>query len=244
MSGDSRARVSSVSSGAMSTTDNTTAHAADEYAVEVKKTIPCHAQMIDLAIEIGFAAAPGATRWLDTGCGPGILVAEARRFAPDVTFVLADPSPAMLDLARAKNPAIPAEDFLPFPSDALPDVERFDVITAVQSHHYYADPGGRERALRRCAALLKPGGALLVFENVRAETELGHALQRRRWAAFQHAQGRDLATVDLHLAREGTKFFPLRESEHLALLERVGFAVVETIWRAHAQAGFLAIAPR
>ena len=226
----------------MSSHDNTTAHAADDYAREVKKTIPCHAQMIDLAIEIGFATAPGATRWLDTGCGPGALVAEARRFAPDVAFFRADPSGAMLDLARAKNPEIPEASFLPFPSDALPDVERFDVITAVQSHHYYAEPIGRERALRRCAALLKPGGALLVFENVRAETDLGHALQRRRWAAFQHSEGRDQATVDMHLARENTKFFPLRESEHLALLERVGFTTVETIWRAHSQAGFLAIA--
>ncbi|MEP7122633.1 MAG: class I SAM-dependent methyltransferase [Byssovorax sp.] len=227
----------------MSPTDNTSAHASDDYASEVKKTIPCHAQMIDLAIEVGFAAVPGATRWLDTGCGPGALVAEARRFAPDLAFVLADPSAAMLALARAKNPQIPAENFLQAPSDALPELPRFDVITAVQSHHYYADPSGRERALLRCFNLLRPGGALLVFENVRAETELGHALQRRRWAAFQHAQGREQATVDLHLAREGTKFFPLRESEHLALLTRVGFTTVETIWRAHAQAGFLALAP-
>ena len=236
-------RRSIVSSGAMTPNDNATAHAAEDYASEVKKTIPCHAQMIDLAIEIGFAAVPGATSWLDTGCGPGTLVAEARRFAPDVAFFLADPSPAMLALARAKNPEIPAENFLPYPSHALLDVGMFDVITAVQSHHYYAEPSGRERALLRCLALLRPGGALLVFENVRAETDLGHALQRRRWTAFQHSQGRDQATVDAHLARENTKFFPLRVSEHLALLERVGFPTVETIWRAHSQAGFLAIAP-
>jgi tRNA (cmo5U34)-methyltransferase len=227
----------------MTPSDNATAHAADDYAHEVRKTIPFHAQMIDLAIEVGFAAVPSAARWLDTGCGPGSLVAEARRFAPDVAFVLADPSLAMLDLARALNPDVPAENFLPFPSDALPDVAPFDVITAVQSHHYYADAGGRERALRRCLALLKPRGALVVFENVRAETELGHALQRRRWAAFQHSQGRDAATVEAHLAREDVKFFPVRASEHTALLKKIGFPIIETIWRAHSQVGFLAIAP-
>jgi len=226
----------------MTTPDNATAHAAADYAHEVRKTIPFHAQMIDLAIEVGFAAVPSATRWLDTGCGPGSLVAEARRFAPDVAFFLADPSPAMLDLAREKNPEIPSENFLAFPSDALPDAAPFDVITAVQSHHYYADAGGRERALRRCRELLKPGGALIIFENVRAETPLGHALQRRRWAAFQHSQGRDVETVEAHLAREDVKFFPIRASEHHALLKKIGFAIVETIWRAHSQVGFLAIA--
>jgi hypothetical protein len=44
------------------TTDNATAHAADDYEHEVKKTIPFHATMIDLAIEIGFAAVPAAAR--------------------------------------------------------------------------------------------------------------------------------------------------------------------------------------
>jgi tRNA (cmo5U34)-methyltransferase len=224
-------------------TDNSTAHAADDYEHEVKKTIPFHAQMLDLAIEIAFAAVPSATRWLDTGCGPGALVAKAHRFAPDVAFFLADPSPAMLALAREKNPEIPADHFLHVASDTLPELAPFDVITAVQSHHYYADEGGRERALRRCSSLLRPGGALVVFENVRAETDLGHALQRRRWAAFQHSQGRDEATVDMHLARENTKFFPIRVTEHLDLLKKIGFTTVELVWRAQSQAGFLAIAP-
>ncbi len=111
----------------------------------------------------------------------------------------------MLDLARAKNADLPADRFLHAASDTLPELAAFDVITAVQSHHYYPDEAGRERALRRCFSLLRPGGALVVFENVRAETDLGHALQRRRWAAFQHSQGRDEATVDLHLAREKYK---------------------------------------
>ena len=129
------------------------------------------------------------------------------------------------------------------PPDTLPEIAPFDVITAVQSHHYYADEGGRERALRRCFSLLRPGGALVAFENVRAETDLGHALQRRRWAAFQHSQGRDEATVDFHLARENKKFFPIRVTDHLDLLKKIGFTTVELVWRAHSQAGFLAIAP-
>jgi tRNA (cmo5U34)-methyltransferase len=149
----------------------------------------------------------------------------------------------MLDLARAKNADLPADRFLHAASDTLPELAAFDVITAVQSHHYYPDIAGREGALRRCFSLLRPGGALVVFENVRAETDLGHALQRRRWAAFQHSQGRDEATVDLHLARENTKFFPIRVTEHLDLLKKIGFPTVEIVWRAHSQAGFLAIAP-
>jgi hypothetical protein len=48
--------------------------------------------------------------------------------------------------------------------------------------------------------------------------------------------------VQAQLAREGTRFFPVRPSEHLTLLSRVGFAPVELVWRAYGQAGFLAVA--
>jgi tRNA (cmo5U34)-methyltransferase len=223
--------------------DNTTPHAAGDYEEEVRRTIPFHATLLDQAVDAALGAAPAPGRWLDTGCGPGRLTAVARARAPRVSFWLADPSPSMLDLARANNADLGVDRFLLAPSDALPDAGPFDVITAVQCHHYYAAPAGRERALRRCRALLAPGGALVVFENVRAETARGHEVQRCRWAAWQRAEGRTQEAVDAHLAREGTKFFPLRVSDHVALLGRVGFTTVEVIWRAYGQAGLLALAP-
>jgi tRNA (cmo5U34)-methyltransferase len=223
--------------------DNATPHAAADYEVEVARTIPFHAELLRQAAAVAVAAVPLPKRWLDTGCGPGRLVALARALAPDAAFFMADPSTEMLALARKHNPEVPAGHFFGAPSDALPDTEPFDVITAVQCHHYYRDIAGREGALRRCRALLAPGGAFVTFENVRAESDAGHELQRQRWAAWMRAQGRDEAWADAHLAREGTKHFPLRVSEHVALLARVGFDPVEVIWRAFGQAGFLALVP-
>jgi tRNA (cmo5U34)-methyltransferase len=223
--------------------DNTTAHSSSEYEDEVGRTIPFHAVLLEQAVEAALAAVPAPARWLDTGCGPGRLVANARSRTPRTAFWLADPSKGMLDLARAHNPDLGSERFLPAGSEELPDAGPFDVITAVQCHHYYADPAGRVTAVRRCRSLLAPGGALVVFENIRAETDAGHALQRRRWAAWLAAQGRTREEAAAQLAREGTKFFPIRVSEHTALLGRAGFASVELIWRAYGQAGFLALAP-
>jgi tRNA (cmo5U34)-methyltransferase len=222
--------------------DNSTPHAAATYEDEVRATIPFHATLLEQAIDVAFSAVPNPLRWLDTGCGPGRLVELARACDPETAFFLADPSQPMLDLARKRNHALVADRFVLAPSDALPDLAPFDVITAVQSHHYYPDQDGRERALLRCRALLREGGALVVFENVRADTEIGHAMQRRRWAAFQRAHGHDEATVNAHLAREGTKFFPLRIAEHVELLRKAGFGTVELTWRSYGQAGLLAIA--
>lgn len=216
--------------------DNKTAHAADEYEREVQRTIPFHAEIVAQAIEMGLAAHPDPKRWLDTGAGPGRLVQKLRE-AANIDCYLADPSGAMLAIARENNPDLPADHFILAPSESLPDLDPFDVITAVQSHHY----GGREHAVKRCFDLLATNGVFVVFENVHAESDLGHTIQRARWAAWQRAQGRDEETVKHHLAREGTKFFPIRPSEHVDLLVKTGFRVVELFFRAYGQAGFLAL---
>jgi tRNA (cmo5U34)-methyltransferase len=216
--------------------DNTTPHKATDYEREVEKTIPFHAELIAQAIEVGIASHVHPKRWLDTGAGPGRLTQKLLELAQTEAWI-ADPSEAMLALAKRHNPSLPAERFILAPSEALPDIGPFDVITAVQSHHY----GSRDRAVARCYDLLEPNGVFIAFENVRAETAIGHGIQRTRWAAWQRAQGRDAETVQRHMAREDSQFFPIRPSEHLALYAKAGFRVVELFFRAYGQAGFYAV---
>ncbi len=219
--------------------DNATAHKAADYEVEVSKTIPFHRVMIETAIDVALTVHPSPARWLDTGAGPGVLIERAIKRSPNTLFLAADPSAAMLDLARGRL-SLPADQFLAVGSQDLPSMASLDVITAVQCHHY-GDADARKRAVTRCHELLAPSGVLVVFENVRAETDEGHVLQRARWVEWQREQGRDAQTIEKHLAREGVAFFPVRPSEHDALLHQVGFRTVEVIWRAYGQAGFLAL---
>jgi len=227
----------------LSTVDNTTAHSASDYELEVERTIPFHAEMLRTAIDVVLTVNPKPRTWLDTGCGPGKLMEMARPLAPSTDVFMADPSEAMLSIARARHPQVPPSHFIRSSSEELPPSDHFggplDAITAVQCHHY-GDTAARERAVVRCRDLLAPGGTLVVFENVRAETDEGHGLQRKRWAAYQRRAGRDDATVTKFLDREGTAFFPIRVSEHMSLLGRVGFRV-ELVWRAYGQAGFCCV---
>ena len=215
--------------------DNTTAHKAEEYESEVQKTIPFHDEILRTAIDVVLAAKPDVKRWLDTGCGPGKLVELARQRSR-AEFTLADPSEAMLAIAKARHPRLEAWNCA---SADLPAGEPFDAITAVQSHHY-GDEAARLRSVERCRDRLADGGVLVVFENVRAETDAGHAIQRKRWMDYQRSRGRDEATIEKFVAREGVAYFPIRVSEHLALFARLGFQNVEIVWRAYGQAGFFA----
>ncbi|HJR24075.1 MAG TPA: methyltransferase domain-containing protein [Acidimicrobiales bacterium] len=99
------------------------------------------------------ASRPGV-RVLDVGCGTGSWLAAQRGFFGDapVTFVGADPSPAMLAEARAKG--VPnlmrarAED-LPLEDEAI------HYLTSRYCFHHFQD---KDRAVDEIVRVLAPGG--------------------------------------------------------------------------------------
>ena len=54
-------------------------------------------------------------------------------------------------------------------------------------------------------------------------------------------KGRSKESVAEHRKRFDVKYFPIRISEHLELLNSVGFKVVELFWLSYMQAGFFCI---
>jgi SAM-dependent methyltransferase len=99
-------------------------------------------------------AAPVGGRLLEVGCGHGLLLDEARRRGWTVRG---------LDLSRSA--AAHARDALGLDVAEIPvedpilDAERFDAVVLVDVVEHLDDPVA---TLRRCRALLAPGGALLV----------------------------------------------------------------------------------
>jgi SAM-dependent methyltransferase len=98
---------------------------------------------------------------LDVACGPGTVTRlAARRVGPSGRVVGCDLSPAMLELARSKNPvegSAPIE-YLERPADSLgvPD-DDFDVVTCQQGLQFFPD---RPAALSEMRRALRPGGQL------------------------------------------------------------------------------------
>ena len=73
--------------------------------------------------------------WLDTGCGTGTLARRVMEERSDVKFTLCDPSEKMLTEAKGKL-ADSDIRFFNISSQQLTFESEFDVVTAVQSHHY------------------------------------------------------------------------------------------------------------
>ena len=224
--------------------DNFSPYSASIYDEQVRKTIPYYDTFHEETINIVKAVNIYPKTWLDTGCGTGTLVQKAITEFPNTRFVLVDPSPQMLDAAKRKLKSHSGSNVKFLKAAATQNLheqkEEFDVITAIQSHHYLT-PAGRIKATAVCFELLAPRGVYVTFENVRPFTPAGIAIGKEYWKRFQLATGRDVWTVEEHLKRFDVEYHPITIEEHLSLLRKTGFSTVEMLWYSYMQAGFYCI---
>ena len=220
--------------------DNKSAFAVNQYDENVRKVIPFYDEIyaqIFSVIEAYCGDRPLAV--LDTGCGTGTLGKMALERLNLSELVLCDPSEKMLADAQGKLKNQVCE-FHCVGSEKLDFENRFDVVTAIQSHHYF-DRATREVAVRNCFKALKAGGIFICFENTAPFTEYGVSNMLKRLETYEIKAGRTPEEVKSHSARYNREFFPITIKEHLKLLEKTGFSVAELFWHSNMQSGFYAV---
>jgi tRNA (cmo5U34)-methyltransferase len=215
------------------------------YDAHINVTIPYYKTFNVEIINLVKATGHEPQLWLDTGCGTGTLAESALSVFPEVRFMLVDPSPEMMAVAKSKleSKYSPRVSFLEKSATQeiiLPGDKKPDVITAVLCHHYLQEKG-RAEATRKCYELLKSGSLYITFENVRPLTSLGTEIGKTNWKNFQIAAGKSIAEAENHIQRFGVEYFPITVEQHLALLRGCGFRVVELLRYSYMQAGFYCI---
>jgi ubiquinone/menaquinone biosynthesis C-methylase UbiE len=101
---------------------------------------------------------------LDVGCGGGRTIEKLAALASEGMIYGVDYANGSVAASRGKNALLikagrveieqASVSRLPFPSD------KFDLITAVETHYYWPNPVADMREIRR---VLKPGGTLVVI---------------------------------------------------------------------------------
>ncbi len=223
--------------------DNKSSYNSSIYDESITTVLPYytefHGQVIDMVKMLSLKK-EGSIKWLDTGCGTGTLALRAldELSGSDIEFTLCDPSEGMLEVAKEK---LRGKDirYNTVSSDALPYENEFDIVTAIQSHHYY-DVETRDIAVRKCYRALKVGGIFMTFENIRMSTEESDAMALERWGQFLLDHGWTPEGVKNHQARRGVETFPITIEQHLEMLKNAGFKSVDILWVSYMQAGFWA----
>lgn len=130
-------------------------------------------------------------RFLDLGCGDGVLAASIFQHWPDAQAVLIDFSEPMLDAAKARfdsQAVILKRDFTA--DDWAADLGMFDAVVSGFAIHHHVDEAKR-RIYRDILKLLAPGGWFINIEHTASATLLGHRLWEQQMvdALYRHRLG-------------------------------------------------------
>ena len=165
---------------------------------------------------VDWLAEPPDRRWLDVGCGTGVLAQVALEHGLASRVVGVDPSDAFLAYAREKEQH-PAVSFRIGSADALPTGDdSFDIAVSGLVLNFLPNPAAGVAEMRRAVC---PGGTVAAYVwDYAGDMQM----MRRFWDA---AVALDSAARELD---EGTRF-PLAAPEPLAaLLQAAGLEEVET----------------
>lgn len=165
---------------------------------------------------VRWLAQPASMRWLDVGCGTGILTATILEVASAARVTGVDPSPGFLEFARDRVPG-PSVSFELGDAQALPVGDgSFDAVVSGLVLNFVPD---RPLALAEARRAAVPGGVVAAYVWDYPEAMW---LMRHFWDA---AVALDPAANEV---RESTRFPFCRPPELEALFAEAGLARVES----------------
>lgn len=147
-----------------------------QYLEGVRGAIPFAEQQIELMLRIVDKACPRLRRFLDLGCGDGVLGGALLSRYPEAQGFFLDFSVTMIEAAQKKvspisrHAVFKVQDYgHPAWTDAVKDYSPFDVIISGFSIHHQPDERKKE-IYRQIFDLLVPGGLFLNLEHVASAT--------------------------------------------------------------------------
>lgn len=219
--------------------DNLSAYNSSEYDRRIGSVLPYYEEFHTQILDLVRALSTNRIKWLDTGCGTGGLAQKALEIIPNTEFTLCDPSENMINTAKQKLNNYNIR-YYNLSSQELSFSNEFDIVTAVQAHHYL-DMESRKKATQCCYKALKNGGIYISFENIALSSTQSESISIRRWENFQKDNGKTDNEIKAHISRRGTEVFPIKIEQHLQLIKACGFKSADILWASYMQAGFFAI---
>ncbi len=213
----------------------------------VSRSVPFYGDLQRMLSDLAVQFLPDQDgRVCDLGCSTGTTLdlVLSHPNCPQTTHGYGvDNAAAMLDQARGKLAEHIAAKRLTLMQADLDSALELPPMNVVLMNWtlQFVRPIHREGLLSRIATSLRPGGALLMAEKVLVEDSLLNRLYIELYYRYKARQG--YTAEEIQRKRESLEnvLVPYRVEENIELLQRCGFATVDTCFRWFNWAAFVAI---
>ena len=209
---------------------------AATYDAERRRIIPCFDDFYGTLVRHIPFAPTNRFRAIDLGSGTGLAAGMVAAQFPNAELLLVDFAEQMLAQARKRFAGEPRVSYAASDYRAADLPGRADLaISAMSIHHL--DDTEKKSLFARIRSILRPGGAFLLADLVKATSPANTARYDRWWQENALAGGTTPAEWAEVLARR--KFDQLSPlAEQMAWLAQAGFADVDCWYKNHSFAVF------
>jgi tRNA (cmo5U34)-methyltransferase len=206
----------------------------------VRGAIPMALEQIDVMLRLMAACGRPIRRFLDLGCGDGVLSAAVLERYPEAHAVLADFSAPMIDAAKqrfAAGPALITPIILDYASPSwvaqMAEWRPFDAVISGFSIHHQPDERKRE-IYEEIFQLLGPGGVFVNVEHVASASDWGESIHDDLFLEhlYHHHQGtsqEEVAKIYYHRPDKAANILAPVEAQ-CQWLREIGFSDVDCYW--------------
>lgn len=216
----------------------------ERFDQHVAKSVPLYRQGHELICQLSDYFVKDGSTCYELGCSTGELtlkLAEHNKHRENVRFVSVDVEPEMIELARKKarergikNAFFEVEDVF------LLEMEPTDLVVSYYTIQFVR-PSVRQEVFDKIYKSLQWGGALLLFEKVRANDARFQDIVTGLYTDFKLEQGYTPEEIVGKSRSLKGVLEPFSTQGNLDLLTRAGFVDILTVMKYLCFEGFLAI---
>lgn len=207
----------------------------------IERSVPGYREVHELIASMSDFFVRDGSLVYELGCSTGTLTAMLgeRHSDRDVTVVGVDREPEMVTVAQQRTEHLPRVSIVE--CDLLEHSLQPASLTVVCFTMQFVQPAVRQQLFDTIYASLEWGGALLLFEKVRAPDARFQDLMSSLYTDYKQDQGFSDAEIIAKSRSLKGVLEPFSTQGNLDLMSRAGFVDVMSVWKRLCFEGFLAI---
>ncbi|WP_300391702.1 class I SAM-dependent methyltransferase [Henriciella sp.] len=189
---------------------------------------------LQLIARLGLSQLPENARILCAGAGTGTEVLTLGAANPGWHFMLADPAPAMLDIARRRLDKAGLLERCSFHAgylDTLSEKVVFDGATALLVSHFLTDLEARTAFFREIVKRLAPGGTLISADLAADRHASDFTALMQLWQAGLRLSDIPEENVSAHVDNFGRDFAAHTPDEVESAMVKAGFNAPDQVFQ-------------
>lgn len=208
--------------------------ASEEFDTLVEKTIPKYNEMIEALVNS--IPEKENLRILDLGCGTGNISLQVLERFPDAKITCLDISDKMLDVAKEKLAGYENIEFVLGDFTIVDIIDDYDAIISSLALHHIKDENDKRQMYQCIYDSLKQDGVFYNADVIEANSKYNAKLNER--IADKYMAENQVTTEDMkdHKNKREHNDHPITITDHLRLLEDVGFKEIDIIWKYYSNA--------